>query len=185
MGPKAALASGDTRFDLPPWLAVAERRMADRALQRWQALGHRLVDGFADNQIVISDPLGSAVVETIAQVITITFGVTAGAPLDPQVGLAAEVRAAADLAALHCVPLPFEATLPGRNGSALLMRGIALPITRPNPELVQVIINWRETLDRSAKTRLQRELGAALREIRPLSLEIDPFDPRFRKSPIP
>lgn len=183
MAHKEALASGDTRFDLPPSFAVTERRMTDRALNTWQALGHRLVDGFADNQLIITDPLGAAIVETVAPAITATFGVTAGQPLDPTIGLAAEVRAAADLVALHRLPLPFEAAIPGRRGSTLLMRGIALPITQP--DCIQVVINWRETLDRSAKARLQRELGAALREMRPFSLGIDPFDPRFGKAPPP
>lgn len=64
-------------------------------------------------------------------------------------------------------PIPFEASLSAAGGSLVLVRGIVLPLISPrhNIDTVQVVLSWREVLNRSATRRLRRELGDALRSL--------------------
>lgn len=182
----AAIEWSDLRFEMPPHFVVMERRLAGQALDRWHAGGRRMVAGFDDNSLVITDPAGLATIESVGAGITAAFRLAVGMRLDGRDGLAAEIRAACDLIAIDPRPLPFEASLAAPARALILMRGIALPIgaglSAPDPgqfpDRVQIIMNWREVLDRAATTRLRRELGAALRLVRPISSKIDPFSPK-------
>lgn len=175
-----ATAFFDARFDVPPVFVVAERRMTAQALDLWRSGGGQPVPGFDAHCLVVADPTGFAVIETVGPALAYTFGLAAGMSLDGATGLAAEIRAACDLVAIGCQPVPFEATLPAPQRAVILARGIALPIGVVDgsvPERVQIIVNWREVLDRAATTRLRRELGAALRIIEPNPVKTDPFLP--------
>jgi hypothetical protein len=182
----AAIEWSDLRFDVPPHFVVMERRMAGQALDRWLEGGRGLVPGFDDNGLVIADRAGMACIESAGAAVTATFGLAAGMRLDGRDGLAAEVRAACDLIAIDPRPLPFEASLSAPGRALILLRGIALPIgagVSPAergqiPARVQIIVNWREVLNRAATTRLRRELGAALRLVRPIQTRTDPFLPK-------
>jgi hypothetical protein len=167
-------------FDLPPHFPMTERRLAARALAQWAEDRHRLVPGHDANSIVIAEPDGHAVITSAGEPITATFGVHPGLHLDGQSGLAAELRAACDLIAIDLKPVPFEANLPAPGRAAILTRGVALPIGR-RMEAVQVILSWRELLDRSATRRLRREVGAALRILPRKTPQIDPFSPEMSR----
>jgi hypothetical protein len=167
-------------FDLPPHFPMTERRLAALALAQWAEDRCRLVPAHDANSIVIGEPDGHAVITSAGSPITATFGLHPGMHLDGQGGLAAELRAACDLIAIDLKPVPFEANLaaPGRAG--ILARGVALPIGR-RMESVQVILSWRELLDRSATRRLRREVGAALRHLPRKTPQIDPFSPEMSR----
>jgi hypothetical protein len=172
----------EPRFEPPPQFAVIDRRMAGAARDLWQQSGGMHVDAFADHALVIADPAGAAVIINAGMAIEAVFGLSAGMRLDGLTGLAAEVRAACDLIVFDPRPVPFEASLAGVGRTCILVRGIALPLSdaldeSKIPQRVQVILNWRELLDRSATTRLRREIGAALRLSRPNHVKIDPFKP--------
>lgn len=180
MGTGTATAFTDARFDVPPVFLVAERRMAGRALDLWRTGDGQRVSGFDAHCLVIADPAGLAVIETVGEALASAFGLAAGNALDGAIGLAAEIRAACALAATGCAPVSFEAALPAQGHGAILARGIALPIgvtAGDLPAHVQVIVNWREFLDRAATARLQRELGVVLRVVDRDPAKIDPFLP--------
>ncbi len=167
-------------FDLPPHFPVTERRLAALALAQWAEDRCRLVTGHDANSIVIAEPDGLPVITCAGDAIIATFGLLPGDHLDGQGGLAAELRAACDLIAIDLKPVPFEANLaaPGRAG--ILARGVALPIG-PRMESVQVILSWRELLDRSATRRLRREIGVAFRHLPHKTPKIDPFSPEMSR----
>jgi hypothetical protein len=163
---------------MPPLFVVAERRMAGRAVDCWREGDGGLVEGFAANSLVIVDPAGAAWISSAGDGIGRSFGLAAGMRLDGRAGLASELRAACALIALDAQPVPFEASLPAAAGGVLLIRAVALPINvRPGcmPDRVQVVVSWREVLDRAATTRLRRELEAELRPVSQDSTRIDPF----------
>lgn len=177
-----ATAFSDARFDMPPVFVVAERRMAGRALDLWRAGGGQPVAGFDAHCLVVADPAGTAMIEIVGGALASAFGLAAHMPLDGAGGVGAEIRAACDLAAISCEPVPFEAKWPAPGGGVFLARGIALPIgggAAQMPGRIQVIVNWREVLDRVATVRLRRELGAVLRLVGPDPAKIDPFAPRL------
>lgn len=183
MGGAAAPFLADPRFDLPPAFVIVERRLAGQALDRWQNGGGGLVDGFDDHALVVRDPAGLATIESVGTRIATMFGLLPGMRLDGRDGLVAEVRTACDMIAIDPRPLTFEASLATPSRALVLARGIALPIgdgvtaadTGRIPDRVQVVLNWREVLDRAATTRLRRELGAALRLVPAFSARPDPF----------
>jgi hypothetical protein len=176
----AELDRANAGFDLPPHFPVTERRLASRALAQWTTDRSRLVTGHDANSITIAEPDGHAVITSAGEAVTATFGLAAGVHLDGQGGLAAELRAACDLIAIDLRPVPFEANLAAPGRPCILARGVALPIGA-RMELVQVILNWREVLDRSATRRLRREIGAALRHLPPKMVKIDPFSPEMSR----
>lgn len=167
-------------FDLPPHFPMAERRLSAQALAQWLQDRCRLVAGHEANSILIAEPDGLAVVTSAGEAVAATFGLVPGTALDGQGGLAAELRAACDLIAIDLKPVPFEANLPAPGRAGILTRGVALPIG-PRMETVQVILSWREMLDRSATRRLRREIGAALRHLPRKTSKIDPFSPEMSR----
>jgi hypothetical protein len=176
----AALDHHLAGFELPPQFPVAERRLAGLALAQWRRDRHQPVAGYADNSILIAEPDGRPRVTVAGNAVAASFGLLPGAHLDAPGGLAAELRAACDLIAIDLMPVPFEANLPAPGGACILARGVALPIG-PRMELVQVILSWREVLDRSATRRLRREIGAALRHSPRKTMQIDPFSPEMSR----
>jgi hypothetical protein len=172
----------DARFELPPQFVIAERRMAGQAIDRWRLGGKTLVTGFDSHSLIITDPAGAPVIEYAGDAIGAAFALAAGMRLEGREGLVAEVRAACDLIALDPQPVPFELSLTTA-AALILARGVALPIgpglepAKPGqiPDRVQVVLNWREVLDRAATTRLRRELGASLRLVPPILAKTDPF----------
>ena len=185
----AANIQDDPRFELPPQFVVNERRMAGRAIDRWRSGGKALVTGFDSYSLIVIDPGGTAAIEYAGDVIAAAFGLGTGMRLEGRGGLAAEVRAACGLIAIDPQPVPFEFSLNTADAALILGRGVALPIaadaavTEPSqiPDRVQIVVNWREMLDRDATTRLRRQLGTALRLVPRILAITDPF---FAKSGI-
>ena len=172
-----AVDRGDCRFELPPRFTVIERRMSGRALDAWAACNHGIVAGFDDNSLVIRDPGERSTVETAGDAVIAIFGLAPGMLLNSRDALASELCAACDLIALRPLPVPFEASLLAPGRACILVRGIALPIAgaRGAAERVQIVVSWREVLNRAATTRLKRELSAALRQSLPSMATSDPF----------
>ena len=148
----------------PVGIVPVERRLTGRAIQAWKAAGRLAVPGFDAVSLFVRDPAGRAVVARAGTEITAHFGLFPGMTLDSR-GLAAEARAACDLIALRPEPVEFETTLAARGRACILLRGVALPLG-PDITLVQVIVGWREVLNRGATARLRRELAAALLAVR-------------------
>ena len=156
-----------SKFDLPMDLLRAEQRLAERALRQWLADGQREIAGFSDHGLLVADPGGCAEILRVADGISRTFGLCAGQRLAldsrlPPHGLGMELRAACDLVALGCRPMPFEASLSAPGHGLILARGVALPVTG---DRVQVVMSWREVLNRSAAARLRRELERAIQAL--------------------
>ena len=164
-------------FELPPRFAVAERRRAGVAVAAWLAqggaAGSRLVPGHDDHSVLIDDPGGAAWLRRVGLCITETFGIVTDLALERRDPFTAELCAACDLIALRPGPLHFEASLMAPGLACILLRGVALPID--DGARVQIVLSWREVLDRAATARLQRDLTAALRISRPMLPVFDPF----------
>lgn len=162
-------------FELPPRIPVGERRRAGLAEAAWQAADHRLVHGFDDFTVIVDDPGGMALLRRVGQAVADTFGLVADMPLSRRDPINAELSAACDLIALRPAPLHFEASLMAPRLACILLRGVALPIE--DDRAVQIVLSWREVLNRAATARLRRDLTAAL-AISPRNLSVsDPFSP--------
>lgn len=172
MGSAAVALPCHHDFDLPPLLPAAERRLAGLARACWRRHGGRAVPGFKSHSVVIADPTGRAVIESIGAPVAGAFALAVGMTLDGRDGLAAEIRAACDFIAVDPRPLPFEASLASPGIAAVLVRGIALPIGEAH---VHIVVSWRELLDRTATRRLREEIGLALALARPPVAARDPF----------
>lgn len=172
--------TGDCWFEMPPRLAATERRMAGMALRAWAAGDRAIVAGFDENTLMIADPAGRPFLAAVAPAIAATFGLSPGLCLDRHDGLAAELVAACDLIALQPLPVPFEASLAAPGRALVLVRGIALPLfaDRRDTGLVQIVVSWREVLNRAATRRLRRELSTAFRFSAQISAISDPFAPK-------
>ena len=165
----------DSVFELPPHFPLNERRRAGVARAAWQASGGELVEGHEDYSVIVDDPGGTAWLRRVGSAVTDSFGIVADLALGRHDPVTTELCAACDLVALHPGPLHFEASLPGL--PCILLRGVALPIDQG--ACVQLVLSWREVLDRAATARLKRDLTAALRSTRPVSCNFDPFAPGF------
>ncbi len=163
----------DSAFELPPRFALVERRMAGQAIDAWVDAGGGRVEGFAAHEIMISDPGGEQRIDGVGARLAQQFGLASGMRLQRRDGLAAELCAACDLLALQPIPVPFEASLMMPSRACVLVRGVALPIG--GGENVQIIMNWREVLNRAATVRLRRELSMALGISRHNLPKQDPF----------
>lgn len=180
MASAAVQRYSDARFDAPPLLVIAERRLAGQAVDRWRAGGGGRVAGFESHSLTVSILSGGIMVEHVGEALAGVSGISAGTRLEDSSPIAAEISRACRLSALHARPQPFEARVTGRGGHVILLRGIALPIgagAGQPPASIQVIVNWREVLHRTATARLHGELDAALRLVRPEPYKNDPFSP--------
>lgn len=163
----------DSAFELPPRFPLVERRRAGVAVAAWVASGQALVPGHDDFSVVVDDPGGAAWLRRVGLAVTETFGLVADLALERRDLITTELCAACDLVALHPGPLHFEASLMAPGLACILLRGVALPID--DGAAVQIVLSWREVLNRAATARLKRDLTAALRISRPIPSDFDPF----------
>ena len=170
----------DCGFDPPPRFATLERRMSGLALEVWAAGGGDAVSGFAENSMILSDIGGETRIDSIGALVAASFDLAIGMALIGRPGMAAEITAACDLIALRPRPVPFEASLAAPGRALVLARGVALPLAQQGDmaERVQIVVNWREVLNRAATARLRREIGTALRNSMPRIAVSDPFLPK-------
>ncbi|MBC7584673.1 MAG: hypothetical protein H7316_13065 [Tardiphaga sp.] len=168
---------GVLAFDMPPRFPHVERRRAGAALAVWQAGGGALVPGHDDHSVVVGDPGGAAWLRRVGVAVTETFGIVADTALQRRDPITTELCAACDLIALNPVPLHFEASLMAPGLACVLLRGVALPID--DGAVVQIVLSWREVLNRAATARLERDLTTALRLSRPILPDFDPFSGAF------
>jgi hypothetical protein len=163
------------RLDRLPRFVVVERRLTNRALAAWQCatedgIGTALAP-FFDHSVVVRDPAGRALIESVGGPVSARFGLIAGLPLQRDPGLGEELVAACELVALQPMPIPFECSVSDPMGAQLMLRGLALPIPQAGDPaaLVHVVLSWREILSRSAARRLREELAQAFANITPLA----------------
>lgn len=171
----------DWASDLPPKLALIERRRAGLAEAAWNAAGRGWAPGFDEHSLIIADPGGETRLVRVGLAVTETFGLLAEMALERGVALSTELCAACDLVALESAPVHFEASLTTAQAACILLRGVALPLA--DEQHVQIVLSWREVLNRTATARLRRDFVAALRQSRPVSVDFDPFSPDFRQKP--
>lgn len=177
------------RLDRLPRSVVVERRLTNRALAAWQRAGDESIGAalapFFDHSVVVRDPAGQAVIESVGSPVSARFGLIAGLPLQRDPGLCEELVAACDLVALQPMPIPFECGITDPMGAQLMLRGLALPIPDAGDPaaLVQLVLSWREILSRSAARRLREELARAFANITPLQLARSPAADPFPRRP--
>ena len=177
---------GPLREDQVPRSVVVERRLTNRALAAWQSASD---DGMApalapffDHSIVVRDPAGRAIIESVGGPVSARFGLVAGLALLRDPGLSEELVAACELVALQPMPIPFEASVNDPMGAQMLVRGLALllPEAGDPAALVQIVLSWREVLSKSAAKRLRAELASAFAQVQRLPPVADPFPRRPR-----
>ena len=171
---------GPLREDQVPRSVVVERRLTNRALAAWQSARD---DGIApalapffDHSVVVRDPAGRAIIESVGGPVSARFGLIAGLALLRDPGLSEE------LMALQPMPIPFEASVNDPMGAQVLVRGLALPLPEAGDPaaLVQIVLSWREVLSKSAAKRLRPELASAFADVKRLPPVADPFPQRPR-----
>ncbi|OYQ35102.1 hypothetical protein CHU93_01945 [Sandarakinorhabdus cyanobacteriorum] len=169
---------------LLPRSVTVERRLTNRALATWQAAPPgetaAAMAPFFDHSLVVADPAGRAVIESVGGPVAARFGLVAGLPLLRDPGLGEELVAACELVALQPMPIPFEASVNDPIGAQILVRGLALPLPLGDDPaaLVQVVLSWREVLSKSAARRLQAELAQAFASLGPAQATAEPFPTR-------
>jgi hypothetical protein len=169
--------NAESSFDLPPRIHLGERRRAGLAAAAWQGAEQRFVPGFDEFTLIVDDPGGMAALRRVGQAVSDTFGLVADMALTRRDPINIELSAACDLIALRPEPLHFEASLMAPRLACILLRGVALPIE--DGRAVQIVLSWREVLNRAASVRLRREFTAAL-AISPRKRAIrDPFSSEF------
>jgi len=164
-----------------PRSVVVERRLTNRALIAWQTASDgntgTALAPFFDHSLVVRDPGGRAIIESVGGPLAARFGLMAGLPLLRDPGLGEELVGACELVALQPMPINFEASVLDPLGAQILVRALALPLPEADDPaaLVQVVMSWREVLSNSAARRLQAELAAAFADVRPRTSGADPF----------
>ena len=183
-GVAASARPGPLRIDQVPRSVAVERRLTSRALAAWQSAPD---DGIApalapffDHSIIVRDPAGRAIIDSLGGPVSARFGLAAGLPLLRDPGLSEELVAACELVALQPMPIPFEASVNDPMGAQMLVRGLALPLPEDDDPaaLVQIVLSWREILSKSAARRLRDELASAFAEVRRLPPVGEPFPRR-------
>lgn len=184
----AGILAEPARIDRLPRSVVVERRLTNRALAAWQTAPDTGIAAaltpFFDHSVVVRDPAGLAIIDSVGSPVSARFGLMAGLPLLRDPGLGEELVAACELVVLQPMPIPFEASVNDPLGAQLLVRGLALPLPEAGDPaaLVQIVLSWREVLSKSAAQRLRAELARAFADIRLLPPAADPF-PRRPASP--
>lgn len=179
----------DARFDLPAQFGGrSDRRMAERAEAQWRAAlpvtraalmpALRTVDTgpaseFAAHALLLDVRRGDRVeVVHAGAAIAAMFGITAGYLANAgEGGLAALLIDGCELMRLWHAVVPVDAAIGGTDSACLLTRGVLLPLADDEGSFsyVHAVLNWKQLLDRSARTSLRREFVAAVRESVPLS----------------
>ena len=186
-GPAAA-RPGPLREDQVPRSVVVERRLTNRALAAWQTAPDdgiaAALSPFFDHSIVVRDPAGRAIIESVGGPVSARFGLVAGLALLRDPGLSEELVAACELVALQPMPIPFECSVNDPMGAQMLVRGLALPLPESGDPaaLVQIVLSWREVLSKSAARRLRAELASAFADVQRLPPMADPFPRRERRN---
>lgn len=162
-------------FDVPPHFSIIERRHAGLAEAAWEGAGRAWVPGFDACSVVVADPGGRARLERVGLAVTESFGLVADLALERLDPLTTELCAACDLIALRPAPLQFEASLATPQAACVLLRGVALPLA--GSDRAQIVLSWREVLNRTATARLRRDFVAALQQSRLCKPAFDPFSP--------
>ncbi len=177
---------GPLREDQVRRSVVAERRLTSRALAAWQSAHDDSIAAalapFFDHSIVVRDPAGRAIIESVGGPVSARFGLIAGVALLRDPGLSEELMAACELVALQPMPIPFEASVNDPMGAQMLVRGLALPLPEAGDPaaLVQIVLSWREVLSKSAAKRLRAELASAFAQVQRLPPVANPFPRRPR-----
>lgn len=171
----------DSAFEMPPRFGNIERRRAGLAEAAWAAAGRGWVPGFDDVSLFVAEPGGIARLVRVGLSVTDTFGLVADLNLERTDQLATELCAACDLVAIDPVPVHFEASVATALAACVLVRGVALPLA--DGQQVQIVLSWREVLNRTATERLRRDFVAALRQTRPVLARFDPFSHDFLQKP--
>ncbi|WP_020480420.1 hypothetical protein [Sandarakinorhabdus sp. AAP62] len=177
---------GPLREDQVPRSVVVERRLTNRALVAWQNAPDNgiaaALSPFFDHSIVVRDPAGRAIIESVGGPVSARFGLVAGLELLRDPGLSEELVAAGELVALQPMPIPFEASVNDPMGAQMLVRGLALPLPEAGDPaaLVQIVLSWREVLSKSAARRLRAELANAFADVQRLPPLAEPFPRRSR-----
>lgn len=175
---------GPLREDQVPRSMVVERRLTNRALAAWQSAPDDSIAAalspFFDHSVVVRDPAGRAIIESVGGPVSARFGLVAGLALLRDPGLSEELEAACELVALQPMPIPFEASVNDPMGAQMLVRGLALPLPEDDDPaaLVQIVLSWREVLSKSAARRLRAELAGVFAEVKRLPPLGDPFPRR-------
>jgi len=173
--------TGPLRVDQVPRSVVVERRLTNRALAAWQSAAEAdiatALQAFFDHSLVVRDPAGRAIIDSVGGPVSARFGLMAGLPLLRDPGLGEELVAACELVALQPMPIPFEASVNDPMGAQLLVRGLALPLPEEGDPaaMVQIVLSWREILSKSAAKRLRAELAGAFADIGRLPPAGEPF----------
>ena len=156
-------ASAEPVFEVPPQVAVPERRLTGRAGSDWHGgLPHE----FRDNAVTLAlMPRSDVRVTAVGTAVAATFKLRPGALAGNADSLAAVLTTAC--AGLASEVLPFEATVKTVATCAIL-RGVLLPTSTG----AEAVLSWKEVLSGDAALRLRAELLAALRPSRPAR---DPF----------
>lgn len=165
----------ESAFDLPPRIFAGERRRAGLVETAWLTANRQLVAGFDEFSVIVDDPGGATLLRRVGQAVADSFGLVADMPLTRHDAINVELSAACDLVALQARPVHFETSLMAPQSVCILMRGIALPIE--NVRAVQIVLSWREVLNRAAAAQLRRDLTDALRISREFLPHRDPFSP--------
>lgn len=179
----SSATTGLGRFDRLPRSVVVERRLTNRALAAWQQAAEDRIAAalvpFFDHSIVVRDPAGHALIDSIGAPVAARFGLIAGLPLLRDPGLGEELVAACELVSLQPMPIPFECNVNDPMGAQVMVRGLALPLPQGDDPaaLVQIVLSWREVLSKSAARRLRAELARAFADITPLAAA-EPFPRR-------
>lgn len=183
---QAVARPGPLREDQVPRSVVVERRLTNRALTAWQTAPEAgiaaALSPFFDHSIVVRDPAGRAIIESVGGPVSARFGLVAGLALLRDPGLPEELVAACELVALQPMPIPFECSVNDPMGAQMLVRGLALPLPEAGDAaaLVQIVLSWREVLSKSAAKRLRAELANAFADVARLPPLADPFPRRER-----
>jgi hypothetical protein len=182
-----AARRGLLREDQVPRSVMVERRLTNRALAAWQTAPEdgmaAALSPFFDHSIVLRDPAGRAIIESVGGPVSARFGLVAGLALLRDPGLSEELVAACELVALQPMPIPFECSVNDPMGAQMLVRGLALPLPEAGDPaaLVQIVLSWREVLSKSAARRLRAELASAFADVQRLPPLADPFPRRERR----
>jgi hypothetical protein len=175
---------GPLREDQVPRSVVVERRLTSRALAAWQSAPEdgiaAALSPFFDHSIVVRDPAGRAIIESVGGPVSARFGLVAGLELLRDPGLSEELVAAGELVALQPMPIPFECSVNDPMGAQMLVRGLALPLPEAGDPaaLVQIVLSWREVLSKSAARRLRAELANAFADVQRMPTLAEPFPRR-------
>ena len=148
-------------FEVPrlPW-AGPERRMAMRTAQAQADARQALAHEFRSNSVTLALGAGVVAVVAVGAAVAVSFGLVPGVLAGRDDSLSGALITAC--AGLADVVVPFEAAIESQ-GACFLLRGVLLPVDAG----VEAVLSWKQVLDDDATARLQAELLAARRPVRP------------------